>query len=86
MEAIKANMDTPRDTRSVRGHIDIPGNELADNKAAEFSEKRDRTETVTGEGFKAWVTKKRKEEENQEGWGNKIWTWPPPTPERIHVV
>lgn len=40
----------------VRGHIDIPGKQLADNKVAEISEKRDRTELVSGEGLKAWIT------------------------------
>ena len=54
----------------IRSHIDIPGNELADAKAAEVSDNRGRhAEIVSGEGLKAWITQKRREGNNREGWG-----------------
>ena len=60
----------------VRGHIDIPGNEMADQKAAEATSRGGRIDLVTEEGWRTEIQKRRREARTQGGFGEDRYRWP----------
>ena len=75
---LKRRTETGRRTRIgwVRGHIDIPGNEMADQKATTVSDGGGPVSLVTEEGWKALCQKRRAEDRFREGYGHERYRWP----------